>query len=90
MENADFNRNLRKIYQYEGCNTETINCIIKFYTFLLTNCKNELVICKLVSEPLVIELTKIVLQIEKNKEEEDIKDMVTADCLESGQEPSEG
>jgi hypothetical protein len=42
------------------------------------------------SEPLVIELTKIVLQFEKNKEEENTKDAVTADCLESGQEGSGG
>jgi hypothetical protein len=37
---------------------DQLTAILHFYTFLLLNCKNELVLCKLVSAPLVLALTR--------------------------------
>lgn len=57
----DLNTNLSLIYHRKAVSTEEVVSIVNFYVFLLTNCTNELILCKLVSEPFVIELTEVYL-----------------------------
>ena len=55
------NEILNQIYHSEGTDTTQISSILHFYTFLLINCNNELVLCKIVSDSFVVELTEVYL-----------------------------
>jgi len=51
------NEQLKQIYFGGEADTGQICSILHFFTFLLLNSNNELVLCKIVSDPLVIILT---------------------------------
>jgi len=55
------NELLFQIYHSNTAETEQITSIIHFFTFLLINCGNELVTCKIVSTKLVVEMTEVYL-----------------------------
>jgi hypothetical protein len=55
------NELLSQIYHSSTADTEQITSIIHFFTFLLINCANELVTCKIISTKLVVEMTEVYL-----------------------------
>jgi len=62
------NEILSEMYHSEMAQTDQVASIIHFYTFLLLNCNNELVLCKIVSDSFVLELTEVYLDVVmKNK-----------------------
>jgi hypothetical protein len=62
------NEILSEIYHSEMAQTDQVASIIHFYTFLLLNCNNELVLCKIVSDSFVLELAEVYLDVViKNK-----------------------
>jgi hypothetical protein len=54
-----FNELLPQLYHSVEVTTDQVTAIVHFYTFLLLNCQNELVLCKIVSDSFVLELTEI-------------------------------
>jgi hypothetical protein len=53
------NELLLQLYRSPEVTTEQVTAILHFYSFLLLNCQNELVLCKIVSDPFVLELTEV-------------------------------
>lgn len=45
---------LPQLYHSPEVTTEQVTAILHFYTFLLLNCQNELVLCKIVSDGFVL------------------------------------
>ena len=56
------NELLSQVYHSSEVSTDQICQILHFFTFLLNNCMNELVICKIVSDSLVLQLTEVSLK----------------------------